>query len=401
MVDTATVGGRVRAVWNDGRSRTLVAIAAGWFLSMGVRLTYPVLLPNLRGAYGLSLTAAGFLLSLLWAAYAVGQLPGGILADKFGERRILVVSTVISAVTIAFVAAATSAPILFGATTLFGLGTALYGVSRFTALSEIYPNKDGSAIGVTMAAGEAGNVVMPAIAGVVAAAIAWQLGFGIAIPLFALVGVSLWLFVPERTADDESAIDSISVDAARYIFEEISRPAILLVGVLQILGYSIWQAFTGFYPTYLIEVKEFSPSVAAGLFALFFTTGILVQPLSGNAYDRIGLNRILPVLMALTAVGMVAVSFAQSFWAVVAATAVLSSLLGQATVTLSYITAALPRDMRGTGLGAIRTVYMGLGAASPLLFGAFADRGYFDEGFLVLAVVAAVVSLLSLRIPDR
>jgi MFS family permease len=401
VVDTATVGGKVRAVWNDGRSRTLVAIAAGWFLSMGVRLTYPVLLPNLREAYGLSLTAAGFLLSLLWMAYAVGQLPGGILADKFGERRILVVSTVISVATIAFVAAATSAPILFGATTLFGLGTALYGVSRFTALSEIYPDKDGSAIGVTMAAGEAGNVVMPAIAGVVAAAVAWQLGFGIAVPLFAIVGVALWLFVPERTADDESAIDSVSLESARYVFREISRPSILLVGSLQILGYSIWQAFTGFYPTYLIEVKEFPPSVAAGLFALFFAIGILVQPLSGNAYDRIGLNRTLPVIMGLTAVGMVAVSVVQSFWAVAFATAVLSSLLGQATVTLSYITAALPRDMRGTGLGAIRTVYMGLGAASPLLFGAFADRGFFDEGFLVLAVVAAVVSLLSLRIPDR
>jgi MFS family permease len=328
-------------------------------------------------------------------------LPGGILADKFGERRILVVSTVISAGTIAFVAAATSAPVLFAATTLFGLGTALYGVSRFTALSEIYPDNDGSAIGVTMAAGEAGNVVMPALAGVVAAAVAWQLGFGIAVPLFVLVGVGLWLFVPERTADDESAIDSVSADAARYIFEEISRPSILLVGLLQILGYSIWQAFTGFYPTYLIEVKGFSSSVAAGLFALFFATGIVVQPVSGTAYDRIGLNRILPIIMGLTAVGMVAVSFVESFWAVVAATAVLSSLLGQATVTLSYITSALPRDMRGTGLGAIRTVYMGLGAASPILFGAFADRGFFDEGFLVLAAVAAVVSLLSLRISDR
>jgi MFS family permease len=340
----------VRAVWSDGRSRTLFTIAGGWFLSMGVRLTYPVLLPNLREAYGFSLTAAGVLLGLLWMAYAVGQLPGGILADKFGERRILVASKVISAGTIALVAAATSAPVLFAATTLFGLGTALYGVSRFTALSEIYPDKDGAAIGVTMAAGEAGNVVMPAIAGVVAA-VAWQLGFGIAVPLFVLVGISLWVFVPPRADDDISAVDSVSLDSARYVVAEITRPPILLVGVLQILGYSIWQAFTGFYPTYLIEVKAFPPSVAAGLFALFFTAGIVVQPVAGNAYDRIGLRRILSVLMGLTAVGMFLVSFVESFWAVVAVTVLLSSLLGQATVTLSYITAALPRDIRGTGLG--------------------------------------------------
>ncbi|ELY38696.1 major facilitator superfamily MFS_1 [Halalkalicoccus jeotgali B3] len=367
---------------------------------MGVRLTYPVLLPFLRGTYDLSLTAAGFLLSLLWMAYAVGQLPGGILADKFGERRILTISTIISSIAIAFVAAATSTWVLFVSTTLFGLGTALYGVSRFTALSEIYPNKDGSAIGVTMAAGEAGNVVMPAIAGVVAV-VAWQLSFGIAIPLFVLVGVSLWLFVPEQTADDDSAVDSVSLESARYVLAEISRPSILLVGLLQILGYSIWQAFTGFYPTYLIEVKGFSSSVAAGLFALFFAVGILVQPLSGNAYDRIGLNRILPLLMGLTALGMFFVSFVESFWAVVVITITLSSLLGQATVTLSYITSALPRDMRGTGLGAIRTVYMGLGAASPILFGAFADRGFFDEGFAVLSIVAATVCVLSLRFPHR
>jgi hypothetical protein len=44
---------------------------------------------------------------------------------------------------------------------------------------------------------------------------------------------------------------------------------------------------------------------------------------------------------------------------------------------------------------------MGLGAASPILFGAFADRGFFDEGFLVLSVVAATVCVLSFWLPDR
>lgn len=391
----------MRAVWDDGRKRVLLAVSGGWFLSMGVRLTYPVLLPHLRDAYGLTLTSAGFLLSLLWMAYAAGQLPGGILADRFGEGRILVVSTAISAVTITLVAAAPSVLVLFAATALFGFGTALYGVSRFTVLSDLFPDNDGAAIGVTMAAGEAGNVVLPAVTGAVATAVAWQLGFSIAVPFFVLVAAGLRLFVPSRTSDDNSAVDSASLDTVRYVFAEISRPSILLVGFLQILGYSIWQAFTGFYPTYLIEVKGISSSVAGGLFALFFTGGILVQPLSGSAYDRIGLNRILPILMAFTAIGMFAVSFVERFWAIVAVTVVLSSLLGQATVTLSYITSALPRDMRGTGLGSIRTIYMGVGAVSPMLFGAFADRGFFDEGFLVLAVVAVTVCLLSLYIPDQ
>jgi hypothetical protein len=45
------------------------------------------------------------------------------------------------------------------------LGTALYGVSRFTILNEIYPNQLGTATGVTMAAGDLGTSLMPPAAG--------------------------------------------------------------------------------------------------------------------------------------------------------------------------------------------------------------------------------------------
>lgn len=245
MVKLATIRQRAVAVWNDDRGKILFAIAGGWFLSIGIRLAYPVLLPHLRDTYGLDLTEAGMLLSILWLAYAVGQLPGGILADRVGEGRVLVASTAISAVTIVFVATAASTPILFAATALFGFGTALYGVSRFTALSEIYPENDGVAIGVTMAAGEAGNVTLPAVAGIIATSLTWQFGFSFTVPLFLLVALGLWVFVPSHTAGETSAVDSVSLNSVRYVFSEVTRPTTLLVALIQILGYSIWQAFTG------------------------------------------------------------------------------------------------------------------------------------------------------------
>lgn len=80
----------------------------------------------------------------------------------------------------------------------------------------------------------------------------------------------------------------------------------------------------------------------AGVFALFLDAGIFVQPLSGNAYDRIGLHCILPVLMDFIAVGMFLISFMESFWVIVAITSLLSSLFGQPTATLLSITPALP-----------------------------------------------------------
>lgn len=390
----------VRRLWTDDRGHILFAIAAGWFLSLGVRLAYPVLLPHLQTAYGLNLTVIGLLLSVLWGAYALGQLPGGILSDRIGEGNILVVSTVIAAVTLALVSTAGSPIVLFAATALFGFGTALYGVARFTAMSQIFPENEGAAIGITMAAGDFGSAVLPPIAGLIAGALVWQYGFGFAIPLFGLVAILLWLVVPGRTSGMTSAVDSLSLETIQYILSEITQSTIITVAVIQLLGYAVWQAFTGFYPTYLIENKGLSSSVVTVLFGLFFALGVVIKPLAGRTYDRFGIRRSFPIVMGVFVIAVLLLPLANGFWVILALTIPLSSLLGYSAISLSYLTAAMPDDIQGTGLGVLRTVYMTIGAGSPVVVGVLADHGFFDEAFILLAVVAGVTILLCLYIPD-
>lgn len=359
------------------------------------------MVPHLQIAYELNLTAAGFLLSILWISYAVGQLPGGLLADRIGEGTTLLISLIISVGTLLLIVIARSALILFVATALFGLGTALYGVARYTSLSEIYPDHAGAAIGVTQAAGEVGNSVLPLIAGLIAATFAWQYGFGFAIPLFALVAIVLWAVVPSRISETTSAVDTISLETARYVFSELRQPAILVVTIIEILAFSVWQSFTGFYPTYLIEIKGLSPTVSSGLFGLFFAVGIIVQPLAGGAYDRFGIWRSLPAVMGVITVALAILPLLEGFWPLVAGTILLGSILGYGTIILPYMTDALPKDMKGTGLGTLRTIYMAVGAASPIFFGTLADRGFFDEAFIVLAALAGTTVLISIWFPNR
>ncbi|ELY54837.1 MFS transporter [Natronolimnohabitans innermongolicus] len=390
-----------RSVLADGRGKILFAVATGWCFSIGVRMAYPVLLPYLREAYGLGLTTAGLLLTVLWLAYALGQLPGGILADRLGEGNILVLSSLISAATLAVVALAGSAPVVYLATACFGFGTALYGVARFTILSDVFPNNDGTAIGVTMAAGEVGNAVLPLLAGGIAATLAWQLGFGLSVPIFGLVAVLVWLFVPSHTSGTTSAVDSLSLETGRYVADKLWQPAIVVVTTIQILTYCVWQAFTGFYPTYLIEVKGFSEALATAMFSTFFALGIVVQPLTGRLYDLWGIRRSLPAILSVIIVSLVALPFLEGFWPIVVGTVLLSSILGYGTMTLPYMTAAFPPDMKGTGLGFLRTTYMTIGAASPVLFGALAERNYFDEGYFVLAAFALGAMILVYWLPPE
>ncbi len=369
----------------------LLAIAFGWFLSISTRMIYPALLPHLRTTYGLTLTTAGLLLTVLWTAYGLGQLPGGMLADWAGERLLLILSSLIASGMLALVVIADSPVILFAATSLFGLGTALYGVSRFTILKDIYPDRLGTATGVTMAAGDVGNAVMPPAAGFVAAAIAWQYGFGFIIPLFLLAAVALWITLPTRTSASPPLAETISRERIVSMFRQ---PVVLHAVVLLVLWGAIIQAFMGFYPTYLIDVKGLPTHLATGLFGLFFALGTLIKPLAGRAYDRIGVRYPLLIMMSVTVVALVALPLSTGFWSFVVITLLASNLLGYETIVISNLTERLPENARGTGLGSLRTIYIMLGALSPVLFGAVANRGYFDEAFFGLAVLTGVVVLL-------
>jgi MFS family permease len=389
----------LRSRARDNHLHVLAVVSAGWFLSLGVRLVYPVLLPYIREAYDFDLAVAGLLLSVLWLAYAVGQLPGGMLADRIGEGRTLVVSSLLTGATLVLVAAGGSASTLFLGTVLLGFATALYGVARFTIIADLFADRVGTATGVTLAAGDAGNAILPPLAGVLAATVAWQAGFGAIVPFFALSAVSLWLVVP-ASSGNSAGNDTTSLNTARRLISGLRTPSILTGTAVLFLGNWIWQSFTGFYPTYLVEVKGLAPTRAGLLFGGFFAMGILVKPLAGDAYDRFGVRRSLLAVSALMALSLASLPFVHGLGPIVALTALSSAVLGYGTITLTYVTTELPTAVRSTGLGAIRTSYQTVGAASPLIFGALADRGYFDEAFLFLSVLAVVMAALALVVPE-
>jgi ACS family glucarate transporter-like MFS transporter len=66
----------------------VVAVTAGAaFLCSLHRSTFSVLMPALQQQYGLSLSQVGVLSTSTLAAYLLGQLPSGRLADKLGGAR--------------------------------------------------------------------------------------------------------------------------------------------------------------------------------------------------------------------------------------------------------------------------------------------------------------------------
>jgi MFS family permease len=336
--------------------------------------------------------------TVLWLAGAIGQLPGGVLADRYSEALLMAVSAAFVAVAIAFVLVAPNALALFFAVTLWGLGHSLYPIARITILSEIYPDHLGSALGLTMATGDVGQTLLPPAAGALAVAIAWQAGLGVVVLPLAVAAVGIWRFVPASEQDDGTT-QTLSTETARYVLGELRRPTMVFMSGILVLFIFLWQAFTSFYPTYLVAAKGLSTTTASVLFGVFFAAGAVIKPIAGMAYDRIGMRWALILVLVGPVGGLFALPFAESVPALVAVTLVVSTMLGNGAITQSFLADQFASDMQGTGLGAIRTIAAVVGSTGPVLFGVVADRGLFDEGYIALAAILAVVILLTVRMP--
>lgn len=377
----------------------LLTVAAGWFLSVGVRFSYPTLLPYFRAEFQMDLVVAGLLISALWFVYALGQFPGGVLGDLLGEGRILVISTGVSTLAIFVVVIAGDVRMLFLGTIAFGITTSLYGPTRFTIFTDIYDDRSGTAIGITQAAGNVGNTVLPALAAGIAAWLTWRAGLGILLPAFVGVTIALWLNVPRRTSSVKPSVDLGFRHMIRRIAVSVVRGGIPLVVAIQIILGFVRQGFLGFYPTYLVEIKGFSPGMAALIFGLYFALGTIVQPLTGMSIDRYGSKWTLAALIAVFAIGLFSLEGAQSVAHVLLITLVMSPKNGTGIVINAFVANSLFEDVKGSGLGFLRMVWMMVGAMGPIFVGYLGEGGLLSSAFLILSGITCVAFILSLLIP--
>lgn len=395
----AGVDKEVRALWGGGKGIPLTTVGIGWGLLVGARMIYPVIIPYLRSTYGLSLTAAGLLVSVLWVFYALGQYPAGILADRYDERVLMATSAITAGIALGLVIAASTSLALFVATAGMGLASSLYPIARLTFLSGLYSNRFGSALGVTMATADLGQTVLPPVASVLAVAIAWQAGLGFVVPLLLIIGMSIFVLLPKQHGANLSSNDS-SLREMLNVPIDLHNPAVQYGTVVFFLYMFVWQSFTSFYPTYLLSNKGVSSSVASVLFGFFFAVGIVVKPLAGALYDRIGIQTSLVGILIPPVVGFALLPTIDSLWLLIVCTALISTMLGSGTITQSYLTDSFPEESQGTGLGMIKSATSILGAGGPVLFGLLADYNFFDVGYLVLAGMLAVTVFLTFRIPQ-
>ncbi len=352
------------------------------------RLAISPVVPLIVEEFAVSNAAIGLALSGMWLAYGVSQFPSGVLADRFGERRVILVAVGGTASMSVLLALAPAFPAFVLAAVLLGLVAGLHYAVATTLLSRTFDDI-GTAIGLHSVGGPLAGLIAP----VAAAWVGVRYGWRPAIALAALVGLPVFVLfawrvrptVPRRP--DQPMRDRFRLET---LFELLSRPSVLLPLFVAMVGTYIVQGMMSFLPTFLVEFRGYSTGVAAGLFSAFFVVRAVAQVGIGRLSDRFGRDAAIGGAMLAGAIGTA--GFVLGPGAVGVAVAVVLAGVGS-----SFFSAIDPRFMdalgdaeRGAGFGLVRTVYTVIGSAGSVGVGLAADLFGWGVSLGILAVLFAV-----------
>jgi MFS transporter, DHA2 family, multidrug resistance protein len=191
------------------------ALAALAIALIGVGLDATVLnlaLPTLARELRASSDQLQWFVAAYTLALAAGMLPGGLLGDRFGRKRVLLSALVLFAGGSVACAYAASPEALIAARAVLGVGAAFLVTMSLSSLTVLFDEAERPrAVGVWAAANFLALPIGPILGGWILTNAWWGWVFLINIPMAVLALVAVAAFVPESRATPRPVLDPIGI----------------------------------------------------------------------------------------------------------------------------------------------------------------------------------------------
>jgi len=382
------------------KKRTLATCCAVHTLHDGLSDVSYVLLPLLAQTFGLSLVQVGVIRGAHRAAMAAFQIPAGLIAERFGERNLLALGTLL--VGIAFLGLGYAPGFwailvaLFGA----GLGSSVQHPLGSTLISRAYPLEGRrAALGTYNFAGDVGKFAFGAIVSLLLlAGIAWQapvLGFGVA----ALVAAAAVLAL---VADTRTPVRIDPTGAAKKTvgWGIRDRQGFTVLCLIEILDSSTRTGFLTFI-AFLLIAEGLSEGWAASAVPLVFIGGMAGKLACGLLAERLGVVRMIIVTELATACGIFAALALPAIAAFVLLPLVGVVLQGTSSVLYATVGEFVEPDRLPRSFGLFYTIGSICGIAAPLGYGLLGDRFGVSTAIATMGVVVLLTIPLAALLKPR
>jgi D-galactonate transporter len=374
--------------------------------------------PVISKEFGFDKITMGVIFSAFGWAYAMFQVPGGWLGDRFGARNVL---TVI----VGYWSAMTAATAVAGGATsfmvlrfLFGMGEAGAFPVATRAMQLWYPRHErGFVQGVTHSASRLGAAIAPPIVVLIMTTLGWRSVFYICGAVGILWSV-LWYFAYRDLPEEHALVNEAELKYIRGVDEKgnakladvakkpkvpwsmmLKSPnmwAIMLAYFTYV--YCLW-IFLSWLPSYLVEFRHFTLLKVGFLASLPLVAGVVGDTVGGLTTDRllaktgnIKFSRRVVAITGMLGCAVFIVPAALTEDAYIAVYCLTASMFFlECTIGPSW---AVPMDIGGEVSGTVSGM-MNMagnfgGALSPIVFGVLVQFGSWQAPFIVAASLLVV-----------
>jgi FSR family fosmidomycin resistance protein-like MFS transporter len=369
----------------------LVTAALAHVLHDGFSDVLYVLLPLWAAEFQLSLTGVGVLKAVYTAGMALSQIPAGLLAERWGERRLLVVGTAITALGYLAVATTASGTLSLAALLLVaGLGSGVQHPLASSLVSRAYetgPRR--AALGTYNFAGDLGKIAVPAAVAVVVSLVGWRAASGtyavIGLGGALLIAVALsWIgagTMDAATAQRSAGIGGWGIRDARG-FRALSA-----IGMIDTATRTALLTFLPF----LLLAKGLTVAELGLALAVLFAGGAAGKFVCGLVAEQVGIVRTVILTELATACGIVAVALGPLTVALAVLLPLGVALNGTSSALYATVADLVLPERRARAYGLYYTLVVAASAAAPLVYGALGDA----VGIPVTLLVTSAVVLLT------
>lgn len=281
-----------------GRVAVLVWSTIGFTVMFAVWLQFGVLGIPIRDEFGLTDVQLSWITAVAVLNGSIWRLPAGILADKFGGKKVFVFMLASTAIPAYFVAHASSYAWLLVFAFFVGFAGNSFSVGIAWTSAWWPQNRQGFALGV-FGAGNVGASVTKFIGpGLIAAVPAagllggiipggWRFVPFIYMLLLLVTALLTWIFTPHHD------IKPAGTRTLGSMLKPLKQIRVWRFSLYYVVVFGAYVALSAWLPKYYVDVYGLPLQHAALLTALFIFPASLLRPFGGMASDKFGARKVM------------------------------------------------------------------------------------------------------------